>query len=179
MIFKMLKGFDAQTCATHLYNAGLFNFGYPPRFLSVLQDWVIVMSRVDPGPLNPQQREAFGLVIQAAAQQSGDVIVRDTPGQFEVQGTIIPVTAPPAPSAGAPGIVKYLSGANAGDCAARLSDSYLIAGSQPAAGSVRIASRPELDPNNAVQAADFDFVVKAVAAMFTDAAVSDEPPGSI
>ncbi len=178
MIFKMLEGFDAVRCATRLYNAGLFNFPYPPRDLSVVhQDWVITMSRVDPGPLNPQERDAFSLVIEATAENSGDVLVRDTPGNFWVQGTVIPVTEPPPAPAGAPGIKKYISGAKAIDCATTLSLAFLISAMQQNGGGyVEVISRPELDPKDTAQAQDFDFVVRAVAQKFDQATVGDEPP---
>ena len=124
MIFMLLEGFDATDCATRLYNAGLFNFDYPPRDLSVVHtNWVIVMSRVNPGPLNPEQRDAFRFVIEAAAKKSGDVLVRDTAGDLWRQGTVFPSI----PVEKGPGIKKFISGSNAIACAATLLDSFLIA----------------------------------------------------
>ena len=178
MIFKMLEGFDAVACATCLYNAGLFNFPLPPRDLSVVHtNWVIVMSQVDPGPLKPEERDAFGFVIEATAAKYPDVLVRDTPGNFWNQGTIIHVTEPPPAPKNAPGIKKYISGANAIDCATILSNSYLIAEkSQNPAGYVEVTSRHELDAGNADQSRDFNFVVSAVAEKLGDADVGDVPP---
>jgi hypothetical protein len=178
MIFKMLEGFDAKQCGTGLYNAGLFNFGFPPRDLSVVHaNWVIVMSRVNPGPLNSEERDAFGFVIEATAEKYGDVLVRDTPGDFWGQGTVIPVTEPPVAPKNAPGIRKFISGAKAIDCATTLLNSFLIAEmNQNDSGYVEVTSRHELDAGNADQARDFNFVVKAVAEKFDNAQVTDVPP---
>jgi hypothetical protein len=178
MLFKMLEGFDAKDCAIRLYNAGLFEFQFPPHDLSVIMaNSVIVMSWHNVGPNGPQDRIAFDRVIEANRKKFGNVLVRDTPGQFFNQGTVIPVKIPPAAPQGAPGITKFISGAGAADCAATLSDSGLIAEKdQSDPGFVKITSRHELKAENPDQADAFDSVVRATADDFPDAKVSDVPP---
>jgi len=174
MIFMMLKGADAKACSIRLYYAGLFNFGFPPHDLSVIfPNWVIVMSRV-PGPLNAKERDAFRFVIETTAEQSGDVLVRDTPGDHWNEGTVV---VPPLNTTKGPGIKKFISGGRANACAATLLSSYLISNSNPNAGGyVEITSNLDLDAANADQSRDFDFVIKAVADQFDHAQVSDTPP---
>ena len=171
MIFMMLKGFDAKDCSIRLYNAGLFNFPFPPRDLSVIfPNWVLVMSRV-PGPLNARQRDAFRFVLETTAEKSGDVLVRDTPGDHWNEGTVV---KPPVATVNGPGIRKLISGAKASNCADTLAESFLIAKKIPTdSNHVEVTSNPELDAGNPDQSRDFDFVVRAVADKFDQAQVTD------
>lgn len=176
MFFKMLEGSDGVDCSKVLYQAGLFYFGYPPHDLqTIMPNCVFVMSQTNPGPVRPEQGVAFGLVIQATANRFDDAIVRDTSDVYYNQGSIVPVPQMPikAPG-GAVGISKILSGADADKCAATLFDSFLIPDQgQATGGSVRITSHPNLKADGVDRSKDFDFVVRAVAATFADAQVSD------
>jgi hypothetical protein len=109
------------------------------------------------------------------------VIVTDTDNLvFSQEGTIIPVTVPPAPPKDAPGITKLISGKNSADCATTLLDSGLIVSKdQIDATTMKITSHPELREQDAEQARDFDLVVSAIAEKFEDAKVSDLPADSV
>jgi hypothetical protein len=176
MFFKMLEGSDGVDCSKVLYQAGLFYFGYPPHDLqTIMPNCVFVMSQLNPGPVRPEQGIAFGLVIQATANQFQNVIARETPDVYYNEGSVVPVTQMPtkAPD-GTVGIAKILSGTDAANCAATLFDSGLIPDQgQAAGGSVKITSRPQLRADDVDRSRDFDFVVRATAATFADAQVSD------
>jgi hypothetical protein len=176
MFFKMLKGFDAIDCSKRLYNSGLLYFGYLPHDLSsFMQDCVFVMSQTDPGPVSTEQGTAFGLVLQATAQKYDNLEVRDSSDEYIDMGIVVsvpemPTTAP----AGAVGIPKIISGADAAKCAACLFNASLIPVPGQADGaSVRISSHPQLGAGGVDRSQDFDFVVRATAATFPDAQVSD------
>lgn len=175
MLFKVLKGFDAIACASRLYNAGLCYFKYPPHDLTTagFTNWVFLMSQLNVGPGSPEQWEAFDGVIKAAAKNYGDVLVRETTPALFNMGRVIPVNIP-ADSTKA-GIIKFISGSNAADCAAMLLGSGLISSSDQSDGRVKITSQPELRPDIAEQSQAFDIVVRTVAETFADARVSDPP----
>jgi hypothetical protein len=175
MIFMMLKGADAKACSIRLYYAGLFNFPYPPRDLSVIfPNWVIVMSRVNPGPLTPKEHDAFRFVIETIGDTYPDVLVRDDPGNHWREGTVV---VPPLDTTPGAGIKKYLSGGRPNDCAATLASAYLISNCTPnPKGYVEITSNLDLDKANADQSGNFDSVIRAVADKFDHAQVSDTPP---
>jgi hypothetical protein len=176
MFFKMLEGFDAVDCSKRLYNAGLLYFGYPPHDLDTIKpNSVFVMSQTDPGPVSPEQGTAFGLVVQATAQKYDNVIVRDSSDEYFNMGTIVPVAEMPTTApAGTLGIPKIISGADAAKCAACLFNASLIPNAgQADAGSVKITSHPQLRADTVDRSQDFDLVVRAAAATFGDAQVSD------
>jgi hypothetical protein len=179
MTFMHLLGFDpAALCATRLYNAGLFFFGYPPHKLTLDQYRVFVMSQLwvgdKPDHQPPPNGPAFIRVMEATAKEYKGVTVRLANSGDWNMGYPITQEIPITQKGG--GITKYLWGNKAGECSGILFDSGLIGGTDQTNGVYKITSRVQLRANNPDQSGDFDHVVKAAAKDFGDVNVSDNPP---